>query len=205
MSDPGSRIPFFFSDRRVHEHDHEQHHGVPQEDHKGAHLAPQTESHGHSAPRAVSPDPIFEKHAEATNIELFYDLFFVANLTVFSTVKEVNDGQTLTQYIGFFCILWFTWYQVSLYDVRFSKDSMFDRMAKLVQFGVMIGFAACGPTFNAGVNTGKQLEQFEVFFTAFYDPSYRTFRALTLIMMVSRFVLVLQYIQAMLIFRSRNI
>ena len=64
-------------------------------------------------------NPQFHRHAEATNAELFYDLFFVANLTVFTQQHEVNDSKTLAQYIGFFCILWFTWYQVGLYDVRF--------------------------------------------------------------------------------------
>jgi hypothetical protein len=35
--------------------------------------------------------PEFHRHAEATSIELFYDLFFVANLTTFTNVHEVND------------------------------------------------------------------------------------------------------------------
>lgn len=54
-------------------------------------------------------------------------------------VHEVNDGDTLKQYIGFFCVLWFTWYQVGLYDVRFSMDSVVERIAKAIQFLVMIG------------------------------------------------------------------
>lgn len=86
-------------------------------------------------------NPAFHRHTEATNAELFYDLFFVANLTVFTTIHEVNDGKTLSQYVGFFALLWFTWYQVSLYDVRFSMDSMAERVCKALQFGVMIGFA----------------------------------------------------------------
>lgn len=46
--------------------------------------------------------------------------------------------------------LWFTWYQVSLYDVRFASDSLFERIAKAVQFLVMIGFAVVGPKYNVG-------------------------------------------------------
>lgn len=53
--------------------------------------------------------PEFHRHKEATNAELFYDLFFVANLTVFSYVHDVNDIETLSQYAGFFVLLWFTW------------------------------------------------------------------------------------------------
>jgi hypothetical protein len=39
--------------------------------------------------------PQFRKHEEATNGELFYDLFFVANLTVFTDFHEVNSKETL--------------------------------------------------------------------------------------------------------------
>ncbi|KAK4500927.1 hypothetical protein PRZ48_009119 [Zasmidium cellare] len=78
--------------------------------------------------------PQFRRFQQSTNIELFYDLFFVANLTVFTYEHEVNDGESLKQYVGFFCIIWFTWYQVSLYDVRFGMDSVFERVCKAVQF-----------------------------------------------------------------------
>lgn len=43
-------------------------------------------------------------------------------------------------------------YQVGLYDVRFSVDSIFERVAKAVQFLVMIGFAIVGPKYNVGKN-----------------------------------------------------
>jgi hypothetical protein len=33
----------------------------------------------------------FFQRVEASKIELFYDLFFVANLTTFTAVHEVND------------------------------------------------------------------------------------------------------------------
>ena len=92
--------------------------------------------------------PEFQRHEEATNMELFYDLFFVANLTTFSTIHEINDIDTLTSYIGFFCILWFTWCQVSSFDVRFVADSVLERIAKAVHMGVMVGMATVGPNFD---------------------------------------------------------
>ena len=82
--------------------------------------------------------PAFHRHAEATTAELFYDLFFVANLTTFTSNLEINDKHSLTAYVGFFALLWLTWYQVSLYDVRFSADSVFERVAKGIHFGVMV-------------------------------------------------------------------
>jgi hypothetical protein len=92
--------------------------------------------------------PEFQRHTETTNIELFYDLFFVANLTTFSGIHEINDRKTLTSYIGFFCVLWFTWCQVSLFDVRFVADSVLERAAKGVHLGVMVGLAIVAPNFQ---------------------------------------------------------
>ena len=44
---------------------------------------------------------IFERHEDSTTIELFYDLFVVANLATFSNIHEINNVKTLTSYIGF--------------------------------------------------------------------------------------------------------
>ncbi|KAF2842432.1 hypothetical protein M501DRAFT_1029138 [Patellaria atrata CBS 101060] len=126
---------------------------------------------------AFCETPAFRRHAEATTIELFYDLFFVANLSTFSSLLEINDKSSLTAYIGFFCLLWFTWYQVSLYDVRFSADSVFNRCCKAGQFGVMVGFAVVAPTWKPG----KEI------------ADYSEFKAMAFILMASRLVLCLQY------------
>jgi hypothetical protein len=119
--------------------------------------------------------PEFKRYEEATNIELFYDLFFVANLTTFTDAHDINEVAALKAYAGFFCILWFLWAQVSLFDVRFVQDSILERIGKACQFGVMVGLAIVGPDF---------------------DPSRQeqdVFRTLALILMVSRIVLGFQY------------
>jgi hypothetical protein len=123
--------------------------------------------------------PAFHRHAEATTHELFYDLFFVANLTTFTSVLEINDHQSLTAYIGFFALLWLTWYQVSLYDVRFSTDSVFERIAKAIHFGVMVGFAVIGPQWKPGQEIPSS--------------DYKIYKAFGLILMVSRVTLFCQY------------
>ena len=56
-----------------------------------------------------SATPAFHRHEEATTAELFYDLFFVANLTTFTSMLEINDTASLQAYIGFFSLLWLTW------------------------------------------------------------------------------------------------
>ncbi|KAF2203015.1 hypothetical protein GQ43DRAFT_412506 [Delitschia confertaspora ATCC 74209] len=119
----------------------------------------------------------FHRHAEATTAELFYDLFFVANLTTFTSLLDINDLMSLTSYIGFFSLLWLTWYQVSLYDVRFSADSIFERCAKCIHFGTMVGFAVMAPQWKPG----------------YAESDYTVYRGFSLILMVSRLTLVAQY------------
>ncbi|KAH6668806.1 bacterial low temperature requirement A protein-domain-containing protein [Halenospora varia] len=123
--------------------------------------------------------PEFHRHEEATNIELFFDLFFVANLAGFSNVHEINDKGSLTSYIGFFCVLWFTWCQVSLFDVRFVADSVMERLAKAIHLGVMVGLAVVGPGFDPG------------------DQKRYVFRTMSLILMISRLTLACQYLLVM--------
>ena len=130
--------------------------------------------------------PAYHRHAEATTSELFYDLFFVANLTSFTSIQEINNRHSLTSYVGFFSLLWLTWYQVSLYDVRFSTDSIFERMAKSIHFGVMVGFAVMGAQWHPG----QEVDSFTI---------YKSFG---LILMVSRLTLFLQY--AVTLFYSKK-
>jgi hypothetical protein len=108
-------------------------------------------------------------------------------------MRVTNISLELASYIGFFCILWFTWCkkltreildyladihigQVTMYDVRFATDSIFERLAHTCHFGVMVGLAIIGPLFD--------------------DPSSvssDTLQQLSLILMSSRGVLLLQY------------
>ncbi|KAL8902034.1 MAG: hypothetical protein Q9207_004914 [Kuettlingeria erythrocarpa] len=126
--------------------------------------------------------PAFCEREEARSIELFYDLFFVANLTSFTSVHPIDDKQTLSSYIGFFAILWFTWLQVVLFDVRFGTDSIFERTAKLIHFGVMTTFAIVGTKFDPTKRGGMHV----------------TIKQMSLILIVSRVVLICQYVSVML-------
>ena len=121
--------------------------------------------------------PPFKHHHESSTVELFYDLFFVANLATFTVNHEIVDGDSLKNYLGFFTILWFTWLETSLFDVRFATDSVFNRVCKAISFGVMTGFAICGAIYDT-TNVAENL---------------KAFRALALILMVSRLALVVQY------------
>ncbi|KAI5804311.1 bacterial low temperature requirement A protein-domain-containing protein [Geopyxis carbonaria] len=120
-----------------------------------------------------------EEIEEATPIELFYDLFFVANLTTVTSVHAINDNKSLASYVLFFIILWFTWLQVTLYDIRFSVDSVYERICKAFHFAVMIGFSSVSTKWNP-------------FDSA--DPKTTTaLKTMTLVLMASRLVLAFQY------------
>ena len=80
-------------------------------------------------------------------------------------------------YIGFFALLWFNWLQVTLYDVRFGVDSVFERTCKALHLGIMIAFAVVGTAFDP-TQTGAK---------------YGTFRKFAIILMISKIILVVQY------------
>ena len=185
------KSPLSFFATPLHEPSHAKHNGHHRTDasnsdtdleqrHKSpahAHTVHTSEPNFENMDCALHDNPAFHRHAEATTAELFYDLFFVANLTTFTSMLEINDRHSLTAYIGFFSLLWLTWYQVSLYDVRFSADSVFERMAKAIHFGVMVGFAVIGPQWKPGQEV----------------DDYKIYKAFGLILMVSRLTLFAQY------------
>jgi hypothetical protein len=119
--------------------------------------------------------PEFRKNEAATNFELFYDLWFVANLNVFGGVHEISDEDTLLSFICYIILLWTTWGVTTLFDVRFTADSVLERACKAVHLGVMVGFAEMGPSFNPD------------------DQIKSVFQTMSFFLAASRFVLACQY------------
>ncbi|KAI1379633.1 hypothetical protein F4677DRAFT_338085 [Hypoxylon crocopeplum] len=119
--------------------------------------------------------PKFLKTHAATNFELFYDLWFVANLNVFTSIHDISDLEKFNSFIGYIVLLWTTWLLTTLYDVRFTADSVWERCCKAVHLGVMIGFAEIGTNFDPN------------------DQIVSVFRTMSLFLAVSRFMLALQY------------
>ncbi|KAM5348005.1 hypothetical protein ACJ41O_007829 [Fusarium nematophilum] len=119
--------------------------------------------------------PQFQKHEDASLLELFFDLFFAANYTVFSQTQGVNSHERIKAYVGYFSVLWITWLVVSLYDVRFVTDSLFERAARGVHLGVMVGFAVVAPKFTPT------------------DQNIKTMRTMSIILMISRLCLAVEY------------
>lgn len=67
-----------------HGHGHEDHEYTEPLESKGL-------AHEHVSPLAQDDAPVFRSKEEASTIELFYDLFFVANLTSFTNIHSITD------------------------------------------------------------------------------------------------------------------
>lgn len=80
--------------------------------------------------------------------------------------------------------------QITLYEVRFTHDSFFERVFKLTHLGVLVGFAVVGPNFRFQGEINQIKEETDI------DISARTWEALrtmSLLLMSSRLALALQY------------
>ncbi|KAM6529540.1 hypothetical protein FALCPG4_007669 [Fusarium falciforme] len=127
----------------------------------------------------------FPKRESAAPVELFYDLWFVANLNVFTTLHPITDVTNLGSFIKYFLLLWITWLATTVFDVRFGQDGVFERVARAAHLTVMIGFSAGGVSFSQT----KQLQPI--------------FKVMSLCLMCSRFVLAIQY-GVVLFYARRN-
>ncbi|KAF2121284.1 bacterial low temperature requirement A protein-domain-containing protein [Lophiotrema nucula] len=120
----------------------------------------------------------FSPRHEASTLELFFDLFFVANLATFTAYHAVTNRDTFWSYVAFFLIIWATWFHVACFDARFASDHVWERICKVVHFTNFAGFALVGYKF--------------VLFT---DTTPRwVYRLLCCILLISRFWLGLQYL-----------
>ncbi|KAL7008309.1 hypothetical protein EMMF5_002038 [Cystobasidiomycetes sp. EMM_F5] len=90
--------------------------------------------------------------------ELFFDLFFVAALAVYTKEAKLATGADVASYILYFTLLWSTWAANAVYDVRFgSKDVVNDAFVflHLLAFGVL---AAVSGNFVVGYGLSHQEE-----------------------------------------------
>ncbi|KAL4977747.1 nineteen complex-related protein 2-domain-containing protein [Aspergillus desertorum] len=131
--------------------------------------------------------PHLYRRSDATPIELFFDLFLVANLSTFTATHEINNVEALVTYIGFLGVIWFTWLQVMMFDIRFARDSLFERLCKAMQLGIMVGFASAGTRITTRVRA----------------ENVWAFQSLSLMLGGSRLLLSIQYIVSTILIRKR--
>jgi hypothetical protein len=75
----------------------------------------------------------YHEYQDTRNIELFFDLFFVAIFSTFTKNHEINSNESLSSYAIYFGVIWASWLQICLYDVRFGIDSIWERGCKVMQ------------------------------------------------------------------------
>ncbi|KAM4057317.1 Low temperature requirement A [Hirsutella rhossiliensis] len=127
-------------------------------------------------PRSPADElPELKKHDGPTLLELFFDLFFAANYNAFSDTQKVTNHARFKAYVGYFCLLWLTWFLVTLFDVRYVTDSIFSRLTRAIQLGVLVGFVVVAPKFDPS------------------DQHSDTMRAMSIILAVSRACLAVEY------------
>ncbi|KAM3546840.1 hypothetical protein ARSEF1564_000153 [Beauveria bassiana] len=166
-----SRLKVFSTPIQQAGHNHHNHHDHQDDDSHGiddGRYAPNHRRHPDNYPR-------LQRHEEPTLLEIFYDLFFAATYNAYCEVKEVTNHASFKASIGFFCLLWLTWFNVTLFDVRYATDSIFSRLNTAIQLGVLVGFVVVAPTFNPTTQDAP------------------TMRAMSIILAVSRFNLMGQY------------
>ncbi|KAG0310743.1 hypothetical protein BGZ97_012335 [Linnemannia gamsii] len=89
--------------------------------------------------------------------QLFFDLTFVANITIFTHQHAIVDSVTFLRYCGWFTILWWMWLSQTMFDVRFSTDDLLNRIWKLIQLFALAGFAGNGDHFTSTNSNGFAL------------------------------------------------
>ncbi|KAH7312803.1 bacterial low temperature requirement A protein-domain-containing protein [Rhexocercosporidium sp. MPI-PUGE-AT-0058] len=127
----------------------------------------------------------YHEHEDARNIELFFDLFFVAIFSTFTKNHEINSLQALSSYAVYFGVIWASWLQVCLYDVRFGFDSISERCTKAVQMVMFIGFASASGCLQLGPDAPIKKK-----------AALSGFESLNMLMIISRALFSLQYLGA---------
>jgi len=98
-----------------------------------------------------------EEEKSASWMELFYDLFFVANLSIFTHAHQILDMNGMLIYIGWFAVLWWSWCSQTMYGVRFDSDDLLHRFWKFLELCALALFAG-----NSGAYTQNSFNGFVV-------------------------------------------
>ncbi|KAF9375979.1 hypothetical protein CPB97_011122 [Podila verticillata] len=147
-----SDSPFAFEIRQSHSKGHS--HQESEDKHRTG-----PGKHAFKKPVIDMTETYLDEHEKksATWMELFFDLTFVANITIFTHQHPIVDTTTLMRYCGWFTILWWMWLSQTMFDVRFSTDDLLNRIWKLVQFFALAAFAGNGDHFTSTNSNGFAL------------------------------------------------
>jgi hypothetical protein len=75
-------------------------------------------------------------------------------------------------------VIWWTWLQVAFFDTRFAVDSIVERVCKVIQLCILIGFASVGSHFLPHLTDVR---------------TFKTIQTLDILLIASRILLAIQY------------
>jgi len=89
--------------------------------------------------------------------DLFFDLLLTACLSVYSNNADLSSASKIGVFIGYFSLLWWSWWSQTLFDVRFRGRDRFgfymqcgQRLVRSTCLGVWIAFATVSSEFARG-------------------------------------------------------
>ncbi|KAF9578824.1 hypothetical protein BGW38_005186, partial [Lunasporangiospora selenospora] len=161
------------------------HHGADEDKHLSG-----SGKYAFKKPVADLSDLASLKHSKksATWMELFFDLTFVANITIFTHQHPIVDMTTLLRYCGWFTILWWMWLSQTMFDVRFSTDDLLNRIWKLIQLFALAGFAGNSNRFTNSNSSGFALSYAGQYFIVWIHAPDKRSRRPILLYMVANFI-----------------
>lgn len=103
--------------------------------------------------------------------------FSVSSISPTSLMNHLTCCLALSNYMGFFAILWTTWFHISMYDVRFYVDSIFTRICKFLCFGIMVSFVGLSAMYDS----------------ILADSATRSFHGIAFVLFAARILWIIQY------------
>ncbi|KAI9321734.1 bacterial low temperature requirement A protein-domain-containing protein [Dichotomocladium elegans] len=110
-------------------------------------LAPEVTRRPFFAPPMPDLSSDIGQEKEASWLELFYDLFYVATLTEFTHSHAIKDWASLGTYAEWFAITWWAWFASTLYTARFDTYDVLHHIWKLIEMCAVISRAGTAEFF----------------------------------------------------------
>lgn len=89
--------------------------------------------------------------------DLFFDLLLTACLSVYGNNADLSSASKIGTFIGYFSLLWWSWWSQTLFDVRFRNRDRFgfymqcgQRIVRSTLLGVWVAFATISSEFARG-------------------------------------------------------
>ncbi|KZV96840.1 hypothetical protein EXIGLDRAFT_764907 [Exidia glandulosa HHB12029] len=154
-------------------------------------------------PFAAAPGPK-AAWAEQTPkwIELFFDLAWTMTFAGLNQGTAIRGADSVWSYLVYFILVWSIWAQQTIYHTHYYTDDAYHRLILVVQF-LMLGFLAAF-TSNFDVSIGIHPAGDQASDTADEQYVIHGFHAIGIILLISRLVLLLEYLDVYRYARKRN-